>query len=142
MRQDSGYVSARGSCSNESRSGTDPTPFGDHRQSYNGNNPPPPPPPPPHMRRQVDGSLDSPSSDGSGRYHNGAGAASHDVQNNGAIQWSSPLTPTSAEAITHESTLSHERKAVKKPAPLRQVDDVTPKLRRRQPKVADAYRYV
>jgi hypothetical protein len=94
------------------------------------------------MRRQVDGALDSPSSDGSGQFRVGAGAASDDVQNNGAYQDSSPLTPTSAEGFAHENTVLHERKVVKKPVPLRQVDDVTPKLKRRQPKVADAYRYV
>lgn len=94
------------------------------------------------MRRQVDGALDSPSSDDSGHFRLGAGAAPHEVQNNGAHQGSSPLTPTSAEGGVHENTVLQERKAVKKLAPLRQVDDVTPKLKRRQPKVADAYRYV
>jgi len=94
------------------------------------------------MRRQVDGALDSPSSDGSGQFRVGASAASHEVQNNGAHQGSSPLTPTSAEGFAHENTVLSERKPIKKPAPLRQEDDVTPKLKRRQPKVADAYRYV
>jgi hypothetical protein len=94
------------------------------------------------MRRQVDGSLDSPSSDGSGRFHNGVVAASQEIQNNGVHQGSSPLTPTSAEGVTNENAALQERKTVKRPAPMRQVDDVTPKLKRRQPKVADAYRYV
>jgi len=94
------------------------------------------------MRRQVDGALDSPSSDDSGQFRVGSGTASYEVQNNGAHQGSSPLTPTSAEGFAHENTVLGERKAVKKPVPLRQVDDVTPKLKRRQPKVADAYRYV
>lgn len=94
------------------------------------------------MRRQVDGSLDSPSSDGSARFHNGASAGPHDIHNNGAHQGGSPLTPTSAEGNGNEVSVLHERKPIKKPAPMRQVDDMTPKLKRRQPKVADAYRYV
>jgi hypothetical protein len=94
------------------------------------------------MRRQVDGALDSPSSDGSGQFRIGAGTYQQEAQINGAHQGSSPLTPTSPEGNGHDYAVPHERKVVKKPAPLRQEDDVTPKLKRRQPKVADAYRYV
>jgi len=142
VRHDSGYASQRGSISHEGKNGSDyPTPYSEYRQSYNGSNPPPPPPPPPHMRRQVDGALDSPSSDGSGQFRIGTAPYQHEVQSSGAHQDSSPLTPTSAEGNGHEYTMTQERKVVAKPVPLRQVDDVTPKLKRRQPKVADAYRY-
>lgn len=90
------------------------------------------------MRRQFDGTIDSPPSDGSGRAQVGPVGPCSDSQN-GFQQGSSPLTPTSAESATYESTFTNDRK--KKPAPMRQVDDTTPKLKRRQPKVADAYRY-
>lgn len=69
----------------------------------------------------------------------GPGVSSSDNQNC-YQQDSSPLTPTSAESALHEHAFPNDRK--KKPAPLRQVDDITPKLKRRQPKVADAYRSV
>jgi hypothetical protein len=141
-RQDSGYVSARGSVSKESsKAAENLNTYGEHRPSYNGSNPPPPPPPPPrHMRRQMDGALDSPPSDGSGRGYSVPGINPYDVRN-GVRQGTSPLTPTSAEGVTSESTILRERKNGKKPEPLRQVDD-TLKSKRRQPQVADAYRYV
>jgi len=63
----------------------------------------------------------------------------HRQSNSNAIQGSSPLTPTSAEPLGHDIQKPHERSNRRKPEPLRQVDDVTPKLKRRQPKVADAY---
>jgi len=142
MRHDSGYVSQRNSYSNGPASATDNSAtYSDYRQTYNGSNPPPPPPPL-HMRRHVDGPFDSPSSDGSARCHNGSGAPTHDINNHVANQASSPITPTTAEASTHEGVPFKERKNGTKAPHLRQEDDVTPKLKRRQPKVADAYRCV
>lgn len=133
-REDSGYSSARASYSSGSRSGfehMDSLPS--HLQAQ------PPPPPPSYMRRRIENSVESPLSSESGPEfltrpgYDGADNHVHVSKR----QQSSPLTPISAEMLGYEVQPVEEGK---KPGPLRQIDDVTPKLRRRQPQVADAYR--
>ncbi|KAI9736446.1 MAG: hypothetical protein M1818_006180 [Claussenomyces sp. TS43310] len=143
-RQDSGYASSRGSHSkrlvhSQSQPQMVQSSRGNLREDHR-----PPPPPPRTLRRQMDGSFDSPDSDGSARdaayriYCGGVGVT--DQNASVAAQDSvSPLTPTSAELLGQMPLASQEHNDGK-PAPLRQLDDVTPKLKKRQPKVADAYR--
>lgn len=133
-RQDSGYASARGSYSNASTSTADYN--GNFSQPYNGNHPPPPPPL--HLRKPLVRSVDSSPSDDPVRVHGRVSGTLHDIHANGIHQANSPMSPTSAEGCYE----NNGRKHGKKQEPMRQADDVTPKLKRRQPHVADAYRYV
>ncbi|RDW80603.1 hypothetical protein BP5796_05301 [Coleophoma crateriformis] len=138
QRQDSGYVSSKGSYTN----GIEPEIAQAHGSIRNPRwqIPPPPPPPPPRspsMHYRTDGVDDtlSPVDDMQGE--NG----SQDTINVPA-QNVSPLTPVSSETITQDPP--QRRKIVrvisgKKAEPLRQEDDVTPKLKRNQPVVATAY---
>lgn len=135
-RQDSGYASARGSYSKPTGHGFDYGNTQGGRQTYNQNQPPPPPPPP-YSRKQYDGQDSSPS-DNSAQGQLARCNSTNDTQNRG----SSPLSPTSAELLSYEKQAFQDRPNGKKAEPQRQEDDVTPKMKRRQPKVADAYRYV
>jgi hypothetical protein len=138
-RQDSGYVSARGSYSNPSANGPDYfSAHCDRRQSYSANNPPPPPPA--HLRRQVDGPLGSPLSDSSGLGH--AASTAPRGSHNGRHQAKSPLTPTSSDTFANENKALSERNNGRKTETARQIDDVAQKIKQYQPKVAEAYRYV
>lgn len=134
-RQDSGYVSARGSYSNPSANG--PEIFSTRRQSYSANNPPPPPPPPAHLRRQVDGQLESPQSNGPSPGH-----APSIVPHNGRHQVKPPLTPTPTDILANENRVLHERSNGRKTETPRQIDDVITRTKNNQPKVAEAYKYV
>jgi hypothetical protein len=130
-RQDSGYVSARGSYSGHDYNHITGQGVANQFISYGENRAPPPPPA--YPRKHQEGQLESPISDGStisGQQHAWGG---HDEKQDS--QPATPLTPTSAELL---GLLPNGRK----PESQRQLDDVTPKLRRRQPKVADAYRLV
>lgn len=139
-RQDSGYVSARGSYSSGPGIGFENANPRGSRQNYTQQQPPPPPPPPPRSRRPFDavgGSL----SDGSARDRARRHSSTHDVPVDGAhAHGNSPLSPTSAEllglekpAFLSEGKVERQRQAE---------DDIDRKMKRRQPKVADAYRYV
>jgi hypothetical protein len=138
-RQDSGYVSARGSYSNPSANGPDYfSVHCDRRQSYSANNPPPPPPA--HLRGRVDGPFGSPLSDSSGLGHTSSTAprGSH----NGRHQAKSPLTPTSSDTFANENRALFERNNGRKTETTRQIDDPAQRVKHSQPKVADAYKYV
>ena len=126
IRQDSGYVSARGSYSNDSGQ----IGYSRHRTSEMEIQQPPP-----HIRR-IDGVADSPSS-GENTPHK----IEPSLDKTGTEKSDSPLTPTSAEIL---GKLAQTRKSSngKKPEPMRQVDDMVRKYRRPQPVVAEAYRYM
>lgn len=140
-RQDSGYSSARGSvinaATNSQHTMQTPSDHGYRRQDQR------PPPPPPFHPRQLDGSFDSPESDGSARDR----MKQSDLVEANAVEQEadddeepeSPLSPTSAELLGQLPGLGYGSNG-RRPEPLRQMDDVTPKLKRRQPQVAEAYR--
>ncbi|RFU28265.1 hypothetical protein B7463_g8072, partial [Scytalidium lignicola] len=117
QRQDSGYFSARGSYSNGSSSDG----FIARRPSqWEGQ---PPPPPPRDFLKRMDGAGDSPSPT--------AMSPTEVMQH--------PGTAISGEYTAKDLEQTQKRKDGKKPEPLRQEDDVTPRFKRSQPQVAEAY---
>lgn len=105
-----------------------------HRKPWKGNAHPPPPPPLKTLRNQNDGGLDSPVSQNSLQQYTREGTVPlEDFPEPG----SSPLSPTSAELLGHlpASQVNEDQQDSKKNT------DGGPKLKRKQPKVADAYRY-
>jgi hypothetical protein len=136
-RQDSGYVSAHPSHSRDDY-------FANH---WNGSiHPPPPPPPrPPRLPKSRQSSIESPHSDNNEDHAKYERRGSHPENNtsNGmeTFEGDSPLTPTEAELLGHVPFAPDENRD-RKSEQMRQIDDVTPKFRRRQPRVEPAYRYV
>lgn len=118
--------------------------YGEFSRSFQ---PPPPPPLPKRKSSTLDGAQDSPISPGSLHVHNGFAAYNPDQVNtysgfaaDGKLY--SPVKIRSERVVvrkreydTRDSSDDEQGKERK-----RQIDDVTPKLKRRQPKVAAAYR--
>ncbi|KAH8808953.1 hypothetical protein F5884DRAFT_882836 [Xylogone sp. PMI_703] len=121
QRQDSGYFSSRGSYSNGSSSDGLMT-----RRASQWEGQPPPPPPPRDFLKRIDGTGDTPSPT--------------TISPLEAMQQSK--AGESSEYIAKDIHQAQKRSDGKKPEPLRQEDDVTPRFKRSQPQVAEAYRYV
>jgi hypothetical protein len=120
LRQDSGYVSARGSYSN----GSVPNDFNRRRNSQlEGQQQPPS-----HVKR-IDTSVNATSKENISQKMDRN-------QDSGTEKSESPLSPTSAELL---GKLIDPPPKPKKSEPQRQVDDMVRK--KRQPVVAEAYRY-
>lgn len=112
----------------------------------------PPPPPPSYSGRQVDGPLEiSPTAEPEHdvkKFQSSVGieiARENSDNANAPYPLKSPLTPSLAGECIQDiiAPTIHDRQdlqEVKKSEPKRQVDDVTPNFKRRQPIVADAYR--
>lgn len=131
-RQDSGYGSQTGSYIGQD----DYAHYVDERQLFDADRVPPPPPgPPPSARGRPHYATDSPLSDHSDRHYP---TISDDTQN-GFQQGSSPLTPQSAGMAIQESPRANDRK--RSATSSRQADDNALRYKRRQPVVAEAYRY-
>lgn len=111
-----------------------------------------PPPPPPHLRKSstYDGNYESPPSSGSSHGHanghtvqrteteNGYRRYSADGQSVSPIKLRSERVNVRKREYDHRDSSEDERENERR----RQEDDYTPKLKRRQPKVAEAYRLV
>ncbi|KAL3427392.1 hypothetical protein PVAG01_00901 [Phlyctema vagabunda] len=136
QRQDSGYISSRGSYSNGSEANLQ-TGNGNQGQGQWHTPPPPPPPPPPPLsiHRRVDETNATPTSiDKQSQYM---------VAEQILMPSDSSPIPALSDAKSKEP--QPRRKIVrvisgKKSEPQRQADDVTPKFKRSQPVVAEAYR--
>ena len=110
---------------------------------HNGILPPPPPPPPMPFREQSypDGKYGSPLSAGltNGVDHSNGGNGTGYFSSPTDGQGPSPIELRSEKSLSrkrHRESLSDEEDTPKR----RQEDDFTPKLKKRQPKVAPAYR--
>ena len=111
---------------------------------------PPPPPPPLRKSSTYDGNNESPPSSGSSHGHTNGHAIPHIETENGYRRCSADGHPASplklrSERVNvrkrdydHRDSSEDERENERR----RQEDDYTPKLKRRQPKVAEAYRSV
>lgn len=115
---------------------------------------PPPPPPPLRKSSTYDGNNESPPSSGSSHGHANGHSNGYAIQNidteNGYRRYSAdghPVSPIKLRServnvrkrdYDHRDSSEDERENERR----RQEDDYTPKLKRRQPKVAEAYRSV
>lgn len=112
--------------------------------------PPPPPPPPPTDKTSVYESIDNGPlpSEAISSYDRPSYSTQTDssITNNGYHGNGNSVSPNPSsryQSNSRKRSYSYSQREMSEDRgrePLRQVDDVTPKLKRRQPKVADAYR--